>query len=1297
MKRKREQSKGVQKVTKFFKALTHQGASYKQRVRLGGDSEASVIACDTSSFCKSSNSLSFDRCADPVHTPVVGAELCSPFSASVVTGASSDVKSMMNKHSFRRGKSSNHKRLSWHSQRRTSVHTATSSNLLDPFRQNVRNRNYTSQSLDTCSDIDYYRQPFWTPYFSAENLATYQYDNVTQTFLNDNCEKYGLDVNYVDHYQQKNRELYKIRHPETETNYIFDDYYAPMPCSHALLSDKQKQPTCGKSPLNENTTVMPSNENIDIEHRSEFFKHDKHTSSTSGIDCKKKDTENQLAIMELDLPSSSQAREKKRYTPDLLGSGDNPKVSPQIFNEGEENKSKEMLVHNSEINLPKISCHQAQAACDVKSAGFQELDQGQDVSNQRHLHSIDAGPSKKERGDANSKCDMSRETSPGEDITSSVQNALLTMKHINFSNNDREDVSKKLCQDHSDQGLCDLSEDGDISKIVPKKSPNGRINIGNSSVYGEKMTGKSVETTGQPSERDGSSELKPVTDGILSHFLNMSPASEGEIIDKQKHEQFSQTVYLTDTIEFPPQEQSSKPKAASRISVRNHSLESKIGQHSSRQRHHSYEHGKTKSKGIQGKKRFRHPSSDLQKVKYFQDRHGGQSGKQFKGEPSHCSSDTTRGDLHGSNMKRMQEIMPKKLLSPLALPEHIAQALEASRRNSFSLEKEKSNKEKAAADGGQAQLPSSKTVERTNSFAMIEAEFGGSNLSGGDSPSYGSEDGHQDGVTSEMTTRKTNKDPIVQRLKPDNLKSALSKLRLLTKSAIGTPQKLQRGGEAEASDSCPETVDSNTFSGISKGTTNAMRKQNMGKQHNQAGFMDNSFDLTHTDSPNGSDSDEDEDLPQVPFSILEASTRPVPGTPTKDLELEDDPSPTRDIAFPTVASPNYLFSLDGLLEEKTEKEMENQELSRMERELLEGIRQGGMKSVVDQENECEQEEELLPQHKEMLEKLMACPPQIKPTHPGETIFHHKLYGQLYSYPETLTLPNCGFVAGKSYVDKNLVKFSSSTSDPGLLLEMLTCDVIQLCFRSIACPQVFLEWLFQLMAVHPNRLVSQGAYNIFHEVLHHKTYAEGWVPSLNLLTRVFINYGATLDDLFPSPSLQPVQEGDLRRDCDKPNVHFTTKKQIDEHREAADDASTHTNKIRYCRPNLQKVLQILTFAVQKRPSSYSSSELLSVAALLARVSLDEQINYRLLEYDFQVVMTSLLDAFPAEDWPQQAIELCSVMCGLSEHHHSKVHLVQNIWPVTERGLYLQRRLAYAMLKNTVQGSVEFSDVTEFKVS
>ncbi|XP_013396206.1 uncharacterized protein LOC106163229 [Lingula anatina] len=78
------------------------------------------------------------------------------------------------------------------------------------------------------------------------------------------------------------------------------------------------------------------------------------------------------------------------------------------------------------------------------------------------------------------------------------------------------------------------------------------------------------------------------------------------------------------------------------------------------------------------------------------------------------------------------------------------------------------------------------------------------------------------------------------------------------------------------------------------------------------------------------------------------------------------------------------------------------------------------------------------------------------------------------------------------------------------------------------------------------------------------------------------------------------------------------------------------------------------------------------------------------------MTSLLDAFPAEDWPQQAIELCSVMCGLSEHHHSKVHLVQNIWPVTERGLYLQRRLAYAMLKNTVQGSVEFSDVTEFKV-
>ena len=51
---------------------------------------------------------------------------------------------------------------------------------------------------------------------------------------------------------------------------------------------------------------------------------------------------------------------------------------------------------------------------------------------------------------------------------------------------------------------------------------------------------------------------------------------------------------------------------------------------------------------------------------------------------------------------------------------------------------------------------------------------------------------------------------------------------------------------------------------------------------------------------------------------------------------------------------------------------------------------------------------------------------IMKTHPGEHVFNADRFGQLFSYPDGLSLASCGFNPGRTYLEKQLASISTGS-------------------------------------------------------------------------------------------------------------------------------------------------------------------------------------------------------------------------------------------------------------------------------
>ncbi|XP_061171360.1 SMC5-SMC6 complex localization factor protein 2-like [Saccostrea echinata] len=414
--------------------------------------------------------------------------------------------------------------------------------------------------------------------------------------------------------------------------------------------------------------------------------------------------------------------------------------------------------------------------------------------------------------------------------------------------------------------------------------------------------------------------------------------------------------------------------------------------------------------------------------------------------------------------------------------------------------------------------------------------------------------------------------------------------------------------------------------------------------------------------------DSDDELLETPSFLKDletAITQPVPGTPPPKNQSSPGPgSPipmanTNSIFIPST-SRFAKFSLDSLLAEHTDKPEEQREFEEMQTELKESVRKGGFVKDTLEKQEDHTEQNLLPEHQEQIEHLEMKKSVISTAHPGETIFCPNRYKQLYTSRISPTM--CGFTAGESFIDKFL-----TTVQPKDFDTLLSSEVLVSSLEKVSCPKILLKWLIFLLSVDESHLVMDGCYKVLEEYLYcHKVFNDDqdnpWAPSIEDLLSVFMNCGASEESILP----KDVFKGDEE-------ISTLGSKVTRENNQPLPPPNVGS----FNRENLRMVIQVIALALQRRPK-YQTSHLLALYVMLCRVALDKSLNCGLINIEIQSCLGSILCCYSDSEWKTCALQLSSVLPTLTDHHHNKAYLA-SLSPYGRRGQFLQRRVAYIMLR------------------
>ncbi|XP_052102620.1 SMC5-SMC6 complex localization factor protein 2-like isoform X2 [Mytilus californianus] len=431
---------------------------------------------------------------------------------------------------------------------------------------------------------------------------------------------------------------------------------------------------------------------------------------------------------------------------------------------------------------------------------------------------------------------------------------------------------------------------------------------------------------------------------------------------------------------------------------------------------------------------------------------------------------------------------------------------------------------------------------------------------------------------------------------------------------------------------------------------------------------DEDIDLEESD-------DDDLEAPSFLFSLEEASTRPIPSTPTKITHLESpgpcSPTPEADLTdITTKTLLSSKFSLDQLVSEKVDKSEDQRDYEEMHAKLEEGLKKGGF--VKDTLEIVEpQEDEILPEHEKHLQEFKILDSVISEVHPGDVIFQPLLHQSRFT--GSLSLQTCGFTPGASYIDKYL-----STLQPKDYSLLLTSNILQNTLDSVACQEAVLRWLFLLMSVHSNQLVTQGCHKTLLEHLnrqiHFKQLPQTWIPPIPDVLSVFCNYGCEVSRLLPDNIADSTEEY---------SSHIIQEEQ---------NGMIPRGGNSICR-NLHLVLNIIGQCLHSRPR-YSSKQLTDLLIILCHVAMDKSHNSEVLPHEFQVCLKGILKSYSSNYWDAHCNELCHTLFKITGHHHNRQYLAQ-LLPEDKRGAYLQRRLAYLYLQDMFDVGRD-TDIKDYKI-
>ncbi|XP_024411501.2 SMC5-SMC6 complex localization factor protein 2 isoform X1 [Desmodus rotundus] len=363
-----------------------------------------------------------------------------------------------------------------------------------------------------------------------------------------------------------------------------------------------------------------------------------------------------------------------------------------------------------------------------------------------------------------------------------------------------------------------------------------------------------------------------------------------------------------------------------------------------------------------------------------------------------------------------------------------------------------------------------------------------------------------------------------------------------------------------------------------------------------------------------------------------------------------------------VHSGTYTNTLERLV-----KEMEDtQRLDELQKQLQEDIRQGrGIKSPIrigDQDS-TDDEDGLLEEHREFLKKFSITIDAIPDHHPGEEIFNFFNSGKIFNQ-YTLDLRDSGFI-GQSAVEKLILK--SGKTDQ---IFLTTQGFLTSAYHYVQCPVPVLKWLFRMMSVHTDCIVSVQILSTLMEItIRNDTFSDSpvwpWIPSLSDIAAVFFNMGIDFRFLFPLENLQP--------DFNEDNLVSETQMTLGGN--GSEDSSCKPIFSTLPETNILNVVKFLGLCTSIHPEGYQDREIMLLILMLFKMSLEKQLKQIPL-VDFQSLLINLMKNI--RDWNTKVPELCLAINELSSHPHNLLWLVQLVPNWTSRGRQLRQCLSLVII-------------------
>uniref|UniRef100_A0A3Q2NQX1 SMC5-SMC6 complex localization factor protein 2-like n=1 Tax=Fundulus heteroclitus TaxID=8078 RepID=A0A3Q2NQX1_FUNHE len=411
----------------------------------------------------------------------------------------------------------------------------------------------------------------------------------------------------------------------------------------------------------------------------------------------------------------------------------------------------------------------------------------------------------------------------------------------------------------------------------------------------------------------------------------------------------------------------------------------------------------------------------------------------------------------------------------------------------------------------------------------------------------------------------------------------------------------------------------------------------------------------------------------ISFKEMMARDRNPPDRPTKDTFSEPSTPGCRSSQLKTWLLPftsrpvAYKNNLDQMLKEinrsKKAKEIEAQLLTACQEDLL---------KLVEYEEAEENQAEITAEHQEFLQHFSLMTTAFREIPPGEVVFNLEKFGQIFDQ-DTLQLRECP-VSPQGISQKTLLWSSHAQ-----LRVHLNIGLFELAYCNSPCSAQILSFLFKMMSVHSERIVSEkilqdlcdiarfAAYQIAH---NDNQQFEVWVPSLADVTLVFMNMGAAFVTLFPFESLQPsFTEGDLLED-----VYVKS-----------ESPSKNKEEIIFPEHNCINILKYLSYSMSLCPRAYSDYELLLLLTVVGRVTLETQ---RILQpiVEGRSLLYNIINNI--SDWSSMLPRICKALTDLTDDHHNMCLLVQ-LLPDSKRGIRLRRHVSLCFISKLLDGNCTYT--------